>query len=131
MYKRQVLSFRPDGLARGTSALISLAEGEENTLVLKTQTAAHYAFDKGSSTQTYPVSTMGFVAVLRQTHFDAEWYKTSKNETFLDNTLEAYNAQRKLPQFFDAGDWQGVLRADKLGDELACQIYCSIARRNG
>ena len=113
-----VLTFRPDGLARGTSSFVNLAEGNENSLILKGKAAAHYSFDKGSSQQDYPWSFMGFVAVLRQTHYDAEWYKTAKNELFFDNTLEAYNAQASLPQFFDVSDWQGILRANKMGSEL-------------
>ena len=116
-----VLTFREDGLARGTGAVVALADDVENMVVLKDKASAHYSFSKGSSEQNYPISYMGFVAVLRQTHFDAEWYKSAKNDQFFDNTLEAYNASANLPQIFDAGNWQDVLRANKLGDELGKQ----------
>ncbi len=116
-----VLTFHPDGLARGTSALVSLGEDSENNLILKSMVGSHYSFEKGTSKQTYPISDMGYVAVLRQTHFDADWYKSAKNKDFFDQTLEAYNSQRELPQFFTVGDWQEVLRADNMGDELGKQ----------
>ncbi|MGB0523917.1 MAG: amidohydrolase family protein [Flammeovirgaceae bacterium] len=116
-----VLTFRPDGLARGTGAVVTLADDVENKVILNGKASAHYSFSKGSSEQNYPISYMGFVAVLRQTHYDAQWYQTAKNENFFDHTLEAYHANAKLPQFFDAGNWQDVLRADKIGDELGKQ----------
>lgn len=119
-----VLSHRADGLARGTGMAVTLADDVENNVILKGKASAHYSFTKGSSTQDYPTSYMGFVAVLRQTHYDAEWYKLAKNENFFDNTLEAYNANANLPQVFTAGDWQGVLRAHKIAQEVGKQyIY--------
>ncbi|MFT5617135.1 MAG: imidazolonepropionase-like amidohydrolase [Arenicella sp.] len=116
-----VLTFHPDGLARGTSALVSLGEESENNSILKSMVGSHYSFEKGTSKQDYPISDMGYVAVLRQTHFDADWYKSAKNKDFFDQTLEAYNSQRTLPQFFTVGDWQEILRADNMGDELGKQ----------
>lgn len=112
------LTFRPDGFARGTSTVTTLADANENLTIIKGQAASHYSFDKGSSEQYYPVSAMGFVAVLRQTHFDADWYKSKQNTKLFDNTLEAYNAQRSLPQVFDTDDWQELLRAANMGQEL-------------
>ena len=116
-----VLTHRRDGLARGTSSLVSLAQVPPNRAVLQRNAAAHYSFDKGSSKQIYPISNMGYVALLRQTYLDATWYPTSQNDRYRDESLEAWITQQHLPQFFDAPGWLQLLRADQLGDEFGVQ----------
>lgn len=118
-----VLSFVPDGVARGTSVLLSLGEGRLNENVLKPRAAAHYSFNKGSSKQSYPVSAMGYVSLLRQTFLDAEWYaQFTKDKPFQDQSLDAWLANRLLPQIFEANSWQALLRADRIGDEFGVQF---------
>jgi imidazolonepropionase-like amidohydrolase len=116
-----VLTFKPDGLARGTAVFVTLGETRDNKSMLQQKVAAHYSFDKGTSTQTYPVSLMGSIAVLRQTFLDATWYGSHTTRPFADQSLEAWLLNQKLPQVFEAGDWMDVLRADKLGDEFGVQ----------
>ena len=116
-----VLSFHPDGIARGTSALVSLADENENVAVLQDRVAAHYSFDKGSSSQSYPSSSMGYISLLRQTYLDAEWYGSQKEKPFTDKSLDAWIASQDLPQIFEVNNWQSVLRADKVGDEFGVQ----------
>ena len=113
--------FRADGIARGTSALVGLGNDGDNIALIQAQAAAHYAFNKGSSTQTWPTSLMGFIALIRQTSMDATWYAAQDPKPFHDNSLEAWNAQQTLPQIIEARDWLSVLRADKLGDDLGLQ----------
>ncbi|GAA4831027.1 amidohydrolase family protein [Algivirga pacifica] len=113
-----VLTFRADGVVRGTSTLVTLAEEEENDVMLKQRAGAHYAFDKGTSTQMYPVSIMGYVALLRQTYLDASWYQAGGNQEVKDLSLDAFIAQQSLPQFFDASDLLNVFRADKVANEF-------------
>src|SRR5687768_5095237 len=69
-----VLSFKRDGIARGSAVFVSLAAKKENEIILKEKAAAMYSFDKGTSTQNYPSSLMGSIALLRQTYYDALWY---------------------------------------------------------
>jgi hypothetical protein len=64
-----------DGIVRGTSALVALIDGRDQEALLKTNVSANYSLSKGSSTQDYPNSLMGSVALLRQTYLDADWYK--------------------------------------------------------
>ena len=123
-----VLTNKRDGLARGTSALVSLSDEAPNRVVLLHNAAAHYSFDKGSSKQFYPISKMGCIALLRQTYLDAAWYQTSRNDDYHDESLEAWIAQQDLPQFFDAPGWLQLLRADQLGDEFGVQY---VLRGNG
>ncbi|MCI4667171.1 MAG: amidohydrolase family protein, partial [Bacteroidia bacterium] len=117
-----VLAFHPDGLSRGTSVFVSLSDETENKAVLKGKAASHYSFNKGTSTMNYPSSIMGYVALLRQTHMDAEWYAESGNKSFYDESLEAWNSQQDLPQIFDTRGKLNFMRADKLGDEFNKQF---------
>lgn len=116
-----VLTFRPDGVARGSGTLVTLGEEKVNKLILRGNASAHYAFDKGSSAQDYPVSIMGYIALLRQTYMDAEWYRSYGKADFYDETLESWDRLQKLPQIFETSDRLNVLRADAVGDEFGMQ----------
>lgn len=116
-----VLTNKPDGIARGSSALVSLTDVTANEALIMPQAAAHYSFAKGSSKQYYPISKMGFIALLRQTYLNADWYQTEKNSEYVDQSLEAWIDLQNLPQVFDAPGWIQILRADKLGDEFGKQ----------
>ena len=62
-----VLTHMKDGVARGTGAVVTLANEKENLVIVKEKASAHYSFSKGTSTQSYPSSMMGYIALLRQT----------------------------------------------------------------
>jgi imidazolonepropionase-like amidohydrolase len=117
-----VLTNAKDGIARGTGVLVTLANDRENNVVILPKASAHYSFNKGTSTQDYPSSTMGVIALLRQTYLDAQWYKQAVDKKEYNINLEEWNTQQNLPQIFDAGgDWLHILRADKIGDEFGVQ----------
>ncbi|MDN4164190.1 amidohydrolase family protein [Cytophagales bacterium LB-30] len=113
-----VNTFRADGLVRGSSALVSLASDRDQNVVLNERTAAHFSLDKGSSRQSYPSSMMGYIALIRQTYLDAQWYKNGGNKTFNDQSLESFNRNQSLPSIFDASDKLNLLRAAKIGSEF-------------
>lgn len=113
-----VLSLREDGIARGTAALVSLDERSDSELVLVADAAAAFSLQKGSSNQNFPSSTMGAIALLRQTHYDATWYAAQNPRPYTDQTLDAWLAHAKLPQLFDARNWKDALRAADLGKEI-------------
>lgn len=116
-----VLSFRPDGIARGTSAVVTLGDGKDNTNLIRARAAAHFSFNRGTSTQNFPRSMMGYIALLRQTYLDAEWYGSQNPRPFADQSLEAWIQNKSLPQIFEANEWHNILRADKVGDEFGVQ----------
>ncbi|MDA1371259.1 MAG: amidohydrolase family protein [Proteobacteria bacterium] len=116
-----VLSLRPDGIARGTSALITLGDGNANEAIVVPDVAAHYSLDKGTSSQSMPSSLMGAFALLRQTYLDADWFVNQQPRPFTDDTLEAWNRYQSLPQIMEVGNWQEALTVDRLGDEFAIQ----------
>jgi imidazolonepropionase-like amidohydrolase len=108
-----------DGIARGTSAAVTLNDEFEHKVMLNDQSAANYSFSKGSSTNDYPTSLMGSIALLRQTYLDAAWYKNQKEEYNI--SLEEFNKQQNLPQIFEADGWANILRADKIAKEFGRQ----------
>lgn len=116
-----VLSHIRDGIARGTGTLVTLASEKENLVLIKDRASAHYSFSKGSSSQSYPSSMMGMIALLRQTYLDASWYKTQPAEEGYNLTLKTWNENQSLPQIFEANDKWNVLRADRIGDEFGVQ----------
>ncbi len=113
-----VLSHVRDGIARGTGAMVSLADAKENLVIIKERASAHYSFNKGTSSQSYPSSMMGAIALLRQSYLDAQWYKNKPAAEGLNLTLKAWNEIQDLPQVFEAGDKWNDLRADRIGDEF-------------
>ncbi|QHS62345.1 amidohydrolase family protein [Chitinophaga agri] len=116
-----VLSHQQDGIARGTGALVTLADDRENKVLIREKAGAYYSFDKGSSTQNYPSSLMGSIALLRQTFLDAQWYQSRPAKEGANLTLQAWNDNRTLPQIFEVQDKWDALRADKIGDEFGVQ----------
>lgn len=116
-----VLTHQADGIARGTGALVSLSAEKESQTVISEKISAHYSFDKGSSTQDYPGSLMGMIALLRQQYLDAQWYKTKPAKEGLNLSLQSWNDNQSLVQIFDASDKWNALRADKIGDEFGVQ----------
>ncbi|WP_192348673.1 amidohydrolase family protein [Algoriphagus sp. Y33] len=113
-----VSSFRPDGVARGTSVVLSLGEDQENELILKNEVSAYFSMDKGSSLQDYPHTLMGGISLMRQTWFDALWYGQLEEKPFVDLTLEALNRQLGIPWYFESPDWSMTLTVDKVSKEL-------------
>lgn len=116
-----VLSHQKDGIARGSATLVALLDKNDNKAVLVEDAATEFSFQKGSSTQNYPTSQMGSIALLRQLWLDADWYAAQEGATATDLSLEALNAQRELPQIFTVRDYLSALRADRIGDEFGFQ----------
>ncbi|WP_342646668.1 amidohydrolase family protein [Mucilaginibacter sp. CSA2-8R] len=111
-----------DGIARGTSSVLTLANASDNEVMIKDEVAAHYSFSKGTAATNYPSSLMGSIALLRQTYYDAQWYKGQNKEYNI--SLAEFNRTQALPQIFEVSDVQSILRADKIAKEFAKQyIY--------
>jgi len=114
-----VLTSAKDGIVRGSGAVVLLnTQKKENEIIIKDRAAGFYSFNKGTSTQDYPSSLMGAIALLRQTYLDAQWYAANKNKTEYNISLEAFNNLQTLPSIFDVSDKLNALRADKVGDEF-------------
>lgn len=114
-----VMSIYKDGIVRGSSVLSVLGNGKENDLILKDRAAANYSFSPGSSSQDYPSSLMGSIALIRQTYYDAQWYKDGGHKKEFNITLNAFNKLQDLPQVFEADDKQDALRIKNIGKEFS------------
>ncbi|MBO3116166.1 amidohydrolase family protein [Winogradskyella sp. DF17] len=112
----------PDGIVRGTGALIALNNDADNSLrVVDGEVSQHFSFSKSvRSRQSYPSSIMGSMALLRQMYNDANWYAAGNVDT-RDLSLEALNENTGLLQIFEANSRANVMRADKVGDESNVQ----------
>ncbi len=113
-----VLSHRADGIARGTGALVALNDDPAQTAVLIARASAHYSLARGSSSQFYPISQMGAVALFRQTFLDARWYAAQQRKPFVDRSLDGWIASQSLPQFTAVDGWIELLRAQRVADEF-------------
>lgn len=113
-----VLTSQKDGIVRGSGSLVSLNSGKENESIIKDRAAGFYSLNKGVSPQDYPSSLMGAVALLRQTYYDAEWYKTNQSKTEYNITLDAFNKLQELPSIFEGNDKYNDLRGKKIADEF-------------
>ncbi|WP_415180423.1 amidohydrolase family protein [Nonlabens sp.] len=112
-----------DGIARGNGMLIALDNnGTDADRILKQESGNFFSLSKSrQSRQSYPTSMMGALALLRQTHFDADWYAKGYSKS-KDLSIEALNTKKKLVQIIEAGDKKNILRVDKLGDRIGKQF---------
>ncbi|MGB5943149.1 MAG: amidohydrolase family protein [Leeuwenhoekiella sp.] len=108
----------PDGLARGTSILVTLDDkGDKATRLLDANAAQFFSFDKSAlSNQAYPSSKMGSTALIRQVFVDADWYDKGNVPT-KDLALEALNDNMNLPQVFVGEGLYDDLRIASLTQE--------------
>ncbi|MFT5580770.1 MAG: imidazolonepropionase-like amidohydrolase [Psychromonas sp.] len=106
-----------DGVAQGTSALVSVSASDVHQNIIQANAAGHFSFDKGVSRQTYPSSQMGSIALLRQALYDLDWYNKNQNLS-KDLSLDALQKQMSLPLFFETEDKWEILRAKKIADEF-------------
>ncbi|NQX97258.1 MAG: amidohydrolase family protein, partial [Flavobacteriales bacterium] len=116
-----VLTHQQDGIMRGTSTLVTLGNDKANAIVLRRNVANHLSFNKGTSTQNYPGSLMGMIALIRQTYYDVDWLFNNKKVNEFNISLNTLIDNWKLPQIFEANDKLNILRADKIGDEFEMQ----------
>ncbi len=106
-----------DGIMRGTGVLISLGKSNYNKQVLKSQSAGYFSFKNGSSSQTYPSSQMGSIALIRQTLYDLQWYEKNQGHE-VNLSLDALGKQLKYPLIFHTDDKLEILRAQQIGEEF-------------
>ncbi len=110
-----------NGIIRGTSTLVTLAEVPEQEAILKEQASLNMSFKNAATSQEYPNSNMGRVALIRQTYYDAEWYQSGKNTKQKNLSLEAFNRAKNLPVIFEVNDKFKAILADQIGDEFKSQ----------
>ncbi len=113
-----VLTHTKDGIVRGTGAFLTLHSAKPQEIILKGRASSHFALERGTGAQTYPISYMGYVALIRQTYLDAEWYASQTDKKEYNISLDNFNQNKKYPAFFDVPNRIFALRADKIGKEF-------------
>ncbi len=116
-----VVSHRMDGISRGVSVAATLGDERAHDAIVKQQAAHHFSFNKGTSTQSYPSSLMGGIALIRQTYHDGRWYAATGYKEEVNLSLEAWNRMQSLPQVFEVRDKLELLRAAAIGKEFGVQ----------
>ena len=115
------LTHNHDGIGRGTSSLVLIGEGEANEMMLEQKAAQHFSFEKGSSTQDYPSSLMGAMALTRQAFYDAQWYDSGQQQE-TNISLQALLDQRNLPLIFEAKEANDILRIQRIAEEFDLKV---------
>lgn len=127
----QTASF--DGIFRGTSCMATLGGGTPNDHILPGATRQFMSFDKGSSKQDYPSSLMGSIALIRQTFYDAKWYRDAQAAYQANPALERPEHNDALEALipsidktqtivFDAGGVYNMLRVKAIADEFGLNV---------
>lgn len=120
-----VVTHQQDGIIRGTSAFVLLGERPENKLIVNPHASLHFSFKKGSSSQDYPSSQMGSIALIRQTLYDAQWYKNTNDIKEYNYSLDQLNRYLHLPTVFEADNKWEIFRSEKIAKEFSLNaIYC-------
>ena len=119
-----VQSARLDGIFQGRATTVSLADTIANDAIYQAGTQQFGSFDKGSSTQQYPASLMGSIALIRQTLADTNWYAEAAGKTASNGQVEFNAALAALQSLKDQGmvfhttDEQNLLRAQQVFNQF-------------
>ncbi|MDB2443042.1 amidohydrolase family protein [Flavobacteriales bacterium] len=111
-----VLTYQNDGIIRGSSALVSLGNTQTRSALIKPKVTANYSFNKGSSTQDYPSSFMGSIALLRQSIYDAIWANHNKDLSNL--SLVALHNNLKLKPIIEVDNHLSIRNVLDIGNEF-------------
>ena len=121
-----VLTHQQDGISRGTGCLVSLSNEKEQKSIISEKSASFFSFRKGVSSQRYPTSLMGSVALLKQLFLDAYWHRNNNKTTNL--SFNAFNEQIHLPHVFESNSVADYSRIYKISDEFEIDF---IVKGNG
>jgi imidazolonepropionase-like amidohydrolase len=129
-----VLSSPPNGILRGSSALVNLGEGTPNGQTIKDNVTEDISFSRDPMGDGYPSSLMGAIALIRQTFIDANWYRDAmrvyaknpaQEKPEDDKSLAALEdaAVDKQPVVFETTDELNILRAAKIAREFSLSFW--------
>lgn len=113
-----LLTSKKDGIVRGSGVLVQLNTTKENESILIDKCAGFYSLNKGNSPQDYPSSLTGAIALLRQTYYDAQWYKNNTTKNEYNITLDYFNQLQLLPSIMESNDKFNNTRASLIGKEF-------------
>jgi len=113
-----VLTHRMDGIFSGTGTLVTLADKKDNKNVLIENAAMFLSLHKGSSTNEYPSSLTGTIALIRQFLYDAQWHATMGEKAEKNISIETFNNVKNIPIIFDIKNRTDIIRMEKIAREF-------------
>ena len=124
------------GIFRGMSALVNLGGGAASELFVKRRVAQTMSFEQsGGFLSGYPNSLMGIIAFIRQSYYDADWYRKAQEayaknpsgqmrpETNTALAALADAVQNRMPVVIDVANDLNFLRAAKIGKEFSLNLW--------
>jgi len=130
------LSVPPLGIFRGSTSVVSLSEGPGARRIAKRDVKQAVNIDRSRDFGfTYPTSSLGVIALIRQTFYDADWHarahKTYRSNPVglerpeMNQVLEALKSVVKgnQPAIFETDSDEEILRALRLRDEFDIPIW--------
>ncbi|MEJ6662984.1 MAG: amidohydrolase family protein [Flavobacteriaceae bacterium] len=107
-----------DGIARGSGLVVTLNDDASDAeRILDDAASQCFSFEKSTqSSQSYPGSLMGSMALLRQMYHDLDWFNQQGQTQ--DRSLTALGAHKSKPAFFEAGNQANALRAHSIGQQF-------------
>lgn len=118
----------PDGISRGSACIVSLHQANEHELIINQESGHVLSFQKGLSSQEYPGSLMGSIALLRQAYLDGQSYLTAIKPKEVNLSIEEWMRLQSLSQIFIANNPLDILRATAIAKEFKVNY---IIRGNG
>ena len=122
------------GQVKGVSAVVSTRDDDADQVVLKDDTALHLSLtvQRGGG-EGFPDSPMGALTLVRQTFYDAQWYRDAWRAYRADNTLPRPEKNvalaalvrqwdQSLHIMVDAPNERYALRADRVAREFGLPI---------
>ncbi len=130
-----VQTIPPHGLLKGYSAVVALGEGDANRQIIRQDAAQSVSFRRSDRRlRDYPTSTMGAIALIRQTMLDAEWYAAAHQNYHANHRQERPETNKALESLaqarqankafiFETTDENFLLRADALAKEFGLNMW--------
>jgi imidazolonepropionase-like amidohydrolase len=116
------------GVFRGSTAMFELSDEPAPKLVVKPSVAQYVTFETARG-DGYPSSLIGTIALIRQTFYDVQWYKTAmaaslkyptepRPEVVEDLAALENAAAATQPVIMESTDEHSLLRAEKIAKEF-------------
>ncbi len=122
-----------DGIVKGTSSVVLLLDESTGRTLLKQTAWQHVQLTvpRTDDRPTYPNSPMGAVALLRQSLYDADWYRDAWSAYRADGSLPRPETNVALEELstaavndtfvFDAPNERMAIRANTIAEEFSLQ----------
>ena len=121
------------GVFTGTGAVVSLGTGNANDQLTRTEVVQNLRIERRAD-RSYPTSLMGVLALIRQTFYDAQWYRQARDAFALNpkqsepeenSALKALEPvlQDRMPVMIQVPNEQTLLRVASVASEFELTLW--------